>query len=103
MLLCRCCYAVVAKAWQPITTVANIGDSAGAGHNHGQRPTARIKESLMLAGYPRRALVALACAGLTALTLSVVATPAAAGSVGVASASSVNPVVTIHDGAIRGT
>ena len=56
----------------------------------------------MPASKPRRALVALACAGVTALTLSVVATPTAAGSVGVASGSGRNPVVTIHDGAVRG-
>jgi hypothetical protein len=55
----------------------------------------------MPATRPRRALVALACAGVTALTLSVIATRAAAGSVG-ASGSSVNPVVTIHDGAVSG-
>ena len=47
----------------------------------------------MHASNPRRALVALACAGMTTLTLSVVATPAAAGRVGVASNSRVNPVV----------
>jgi para-nitrobenzyl esterase len=46
--------------------------------------------------------VALACAGVTALALSVVATPAAAGSVGVASDSRVNPVVATHGGVVRG-
>ena len=51
----------------------------------------------MPASKPRRALVALACAGVTALSLSVVATPAAAGSVGLASDSRVNPVVATHD------
>jgi hypothetical protein len=53
----------------------------------------------MPASKPRRALVALACAGVTGLSLSVVATPAAAGSVGVASDSRVNPVVTVSFGA----
>ena len=56
----------------------------------------------MPASKPRRALAALACAGVTALTLTVIATPAAAGGVGVASGSGVDPVVTIHDGAVRG-
>jgi len=56
----------------------------------------------MPASNPRRAVVALACAGMTALTLSVVATPAAAGSVGVASDSRVNPVVATHGGVVRG-
>jgi para-nitrobenzyl esterase len=56
----------------------------------------------MHASNPRRALVALACAGMTALTLSVVATPAAAGSVGVGSDSRVNPVVPTQGGVVRG-
>jgi para-nitrobenzyl esterase len=56
----------------------------------------------MPASNPRRALVVLACAGMTALTLSVVATPAAAGSVGVTSDSRINPVVATHGGVVRG-
>jgi para-nitrobenzyl esterase len=56
----------------------------------------------MHASNPRRALLALACAGVTALTLFVVGTPTAAGSVGIASGFRVAPVVTVHGGAVRG-
>jgi para-nitrobenzyl esterase len=56
----------------------------------------------MHASNSRRALLALACAALTALTLSVAAPRAAADGVGGDSGVSADPIVTIHGGAVRG-
>ncbi|MGX7678711.1 carboxylesterase/lipase family protein [Jatrophihabitans sp. DSM 45814] len=51
----------------------------------------------------RRALVALACAALTALTLSVSGTRAAANSLGIPSRTGADPVVATQPGFVRGT
>jgi para-nitrobenzyl esterase len=56
----------------------------------------------MHASNPRRALLALACAALTAVTLSAAGTRATAGGGGVASGISAHPIVTTHNGAVRG-
>jgi para-nitrobenzyl esterase len=56
----------------------------------------------MHASNSRRAFLALACAAVTALTLSVAGTRAAANGAGVASGLSAAPVVTVHGGAVRG-
>ena len=56
----------------------------------------------MHASHSRRALLALACAAVTALAPFAAAAPAAAHAVRPASGVSAGPIVTIHGGAVRG-